>query len=65
MPVTRLYAALIYATVKRIEKKPGVGDYLTETRRLYVDREHGFRIGYNYHSPGKNIEIVTINIEKK
>lgn len=53
-------AALIYATVRRIEKNPTMGEYLQETRRLYTNHEHHFRIGYNYHSKAKEIEIVTI-----
>ena len=58
-------ATLIYATVRRIEKNPTMGEYLQETRRLYVNNEDGFRISYNYHPKAKEIVIVTIHIIEK
>ena len=55
-------AALIYATVRRLEKQPTNGEYLKETRRMLTNKEDGFRISYNCHQKAKKIEIVTIHV---
>ena len=52
----------IRLAIARIDKNPLLGEYLTESRRMYTDEIGGrFRIGYNYRDQG-NVEVVVINI---
>ncbi|MGK5094046.1 hypothetical protein WDW89_18785 [Deltaproteobacteria bacterium TL4] len=55
-------AKTILLTIKRLERKPTLGDYIQETYRVYYDQEKRFRIGYNFHPEAEEIEIVALHI---
>ncbi len=57
----KLYAEIRKA-VNQIQRDPTVGSYVKQTYRVYVDPESRFRIGYNYHSQAKELEIVVIHV---
>ena len=54
----------IRLAVRRIERNPLIGRYVRNTRYIYTDPDFRFRIGYNYHPRGKEIEIAVINVFK-
>lgn len=53
---------LIRATIKTIERHPTIGKHIIGTRWMFIDFEHQFRVGYNFHSDAKEIEIVSISL---
>lgn len=52
----------ILLTIKRLERRPTMGDYVQGTYRTYYDPQKRFRIGYNFHPEGGEIEIVVLHI---
>lgn len=52
----------IRLAVRHIERNPQIGIYIKETRHFYTDPEGRFRIGYNFHPKGREIEIAVINV---
>ena len=52
----------IRLAVKRIERNPGVGRFIRDTRYVYTDPHERFRIGYNFFSKKNELEIVVLHI---
>ena len=59
-------ARLINARCKQIEHQPTLGQWVIESRWIYTDPHHQFRISYNYNSKAKTdkAEIVAIYYRK-
>ena len=55
----------IRLAVRQIERNPKMGIYIKDTRYLYIDPDRRFRIGYNFHPEGREIEVAVINILKE
>ncbi|MGK5093249.1 hypothetical protein WDW89_14705 [Deltaproteobacteria bacterium TL4] len=58
-------AKIIFASVKRLENKPSLGQYAPNTRYYYTDSDYGFTIGYNFHPESKLRELEVVYILRK
>ena len=56
------FAKQIRLAIKRIEQNPQIGRYVRETRYVYTDPQHRFRLSYNYHPQSKEIEIIVLHL---
>ncbi len=52
----------ILREIRRIERNPGIGEYVGETRYYYTDPQGCFRISYNYHPHTKEIEVTVLRL---
>ena len=58
-------AKIIFASIKRLERKPSLGQYARDSRYYYNDTEYGFTIGYNFHPDSVSNEIEVVYILRK